>query len=145
MLSESLVPFNTKIKLAHWKRPWCWERLRAGGKWSDRGWDGWMASLTQWTWVSANSGSWWWTGKPGVQGIGHNLATNNPEISSSPEIFLLHLICFCLIAGIFHIIHSFQKYFYWIFAVYQTLFRALGIYQKIKWTKFSDLVEFVLL
>ena len=35
----------------HWKRPWCWERLRAGGEGSNRGWDGWMASSTQWTWV----------------------------------------------------------------------------------------------
>ena len=49
----------------HWERPWCWERLRAGGEGNDRGWDGWMASLTQWTWVWANSGSWWWTGRPG--------------------------------------------------------------------------------
>ena len=37
-----------------------------GGEWDDRGWDGWMASLTQWTWVWASSGSWWWTGKPDV-------------------------------------------------------------------------------
>ena len=53
-------------ELTHWKRPWCWERLRAGGKGDDRGWDGWMASPTQWTWVWINSGSWWWTGRPGV-------------------------------------------------------------------------------
>ena len=50
-----------------WKRPQCWERLRAGGEGDDRGWDGWMASLTQWTWVWVNSGSWWWTGRPGVR------------------------------------------------------------------------------
>ena len=42
-------------KLTHWKRPWCWERLKAGGKEDDRGWDGWMASLTRWTWVWAHS------------------------------------------------------------------------------------------
>jgi len=48
------------------KRPWCWERLRAGGEGDDRGWDGWMASPTQWTWVWVDSGSWWWTGKTGV-------------------------------------------------------------------------------
>ena len=53
-------------KLTHWKRPWCWERMKAGGKGDDRGWDGWMASLTQWTWVWVSSRSWWWTGKPGV-------------------------------------------------------------------------------
>ena len=51
---------------SHWKRPWCWERLKAGGEGDDRGWDGWMASLTRWTWVWANSGSWWWTGRPDV-------------------------------------------------------------------------------
>ena len=53
------------------------------GKWrrDDRGWDGWMASLTRWTWVWISSGSWWWTGKPGVrqsmgsQRVGHNWAT----------------------------------------------------------------------
>ena len=44
----------------------CWERLKVGGEGDDRGWDGWMASPTQWTWIWVNSGSWWWTGKPGV-------------------------------------------------------------------------------
>ena len=48
------------------ERPWCWERLRAGGEGSDRGWDGWMASPAQWTWVWVNSRSWWRTGKPCV-------------------------------------------------------------------------------
>ena len=53
-------------ELTHLKRPWCWERLKARGEGDDRGWDGWMASLTQWAWVWVNSRSWWWTGKPGV-------------------------------------------------------------------------------
>ena len=53
-------------ELTHLKRPWCWARLRAGGEGDDRGWDGWMASPTQWTRVWVNSGSWWWTGRPGV-------------------------------------------------------------------------------
>ena len=53
-------------ELTHWKRLWCWEGLGAGGEGDDRGWDGWMASLTRWTWVWVNSGSWWWTGRPGV-------------------------------------------------------------------------------
>ena len=42
-------------ELTHLKRPWCWERLKAGGEEDDRRWDGWMASLTQWTWVWASS------------------------------------------------------------------------------------------
>ena len=53
-------------ELTHWKRLWCWEGLGARGEGDDRGWDGWMASLTRWTWVRVNSGSWWWTGRPGV-------------------------------------------------------------------------------
>ena len=56
----------SEIKLTHWKRLWWWERLKAGGEGDDRGWDGWMASPTQWTWVRVNSGSWWWTVRPGV-------------------------------------------------------------------------------
>ena len=53
-------------ELTHLKRPWCWKRLKAGGKGDNRGWDGWMVSWTQWTWVWVSSGSWWWTGRPGV-------------------------------------------------------------------------------
>ena len=69
------------IELTHLKRPWCWERLKARGEEEDRGWDGWMASPTQWTWVWVNSRSWWWTGRPGMlqsmqsQRVGHNWAT----------------------------------------------------------------------
>ena len=68
-------------ELSHWKRPRCWERLKARGEGEDKGWDSWMASLTQWTWVWANSRSWWWTGKPGVlqsmgsQRVGHDWVT----------------------------------------------------------------------
>ena len=63
------------------KKPWCWERLKAGGEVDDRGWDGWMASPTRWTWVWASSRSWWWTGKSGVlwsmgsQRVGQDLET----------------------------------------------------------------------
>ena len=53
-------------ELTHWKRPWCWERLKGGGEGDDRRWDGWMASPTQWLWIWVNSGSWWWTGRPGM-------------------------------------------------------------------------------
>ena len=68
-------------ELTHWKRPWCWEGLEAGGEGDDRGWDGWMASRTRWAWVWVNSRSWWWTGRPGMlwfmgsQRIGHDWAT----------------------------------------------------------------------
>ena len=66
-------------ELTYLKRPWCWERLKAGREGDDRGWDGWIASLTRWTWVWVSSGSWWRTGKPGVlqqsmrsQRVGHD-------------------------------------------------------------------------
>ena len=68
-------------ELTHLKRPWCWEGLRAGREGDDRGWDGWMASPTQWTWVWVNSESWCWTGRPGVlrfmgpQRVRHDWAT----------------------------------------------------------------------
>ena len=67
-------------ELTHLKRPWCWERLKAEGEGDNRG-CGWMASLTQWTWVWVNSGSWWWTGRPGMlqsmgsQRVRHDWAT----------------------------------------------------------------------
>ena len=67
-------------ELTHWKRPRCWERLRAR-EGDDRGWDSWKASLTRWAWVWVNSGSLWWTGRPGMlrfmgsQRVGHNWAT----------------------------------------------------------------------
>ena len=62
-------------KLTHWKRPWCWARLKVGGEGDDRGLDGWMASLTWWTWVWASCESWWWTGKPGMlQSMGSHRA-----------------------------------------------------------------------
>jgi len=73
---------TSREELTHWKRLWCWEGLGARGEGDDRGWDGWMASLTQWTWVSVNSGSWWWTGRPGMlrfmgsQRVGHDWATD---------------------------------------------------------------------
>ena len=57
MLKWKLQCFGHRCKeLTHWKRPWCWERLKAGSERDDRGWDGWMASPTWWTWVWASSG-----------------------------------------------------------------------------------------
>ena len=68
-------------ELIHLKRPQCWEGLRAGEEGKDRGWDGWITSLTQWTWVWVDSRSFWWTGRPGVlwffgsQRVGRGRAT----------------------------------------------------------------------
>ena len=82
--------FNTLAtwckELTHLKRPWCWERLKLGGEGDSSGWDDWMASPTQWTWVWVISGNWWWTERPGVlqsmgsQRFGHNWATELMEL-----------------------------------------------------------------
>ena len=69
-------------ELTHWKRPWCWEGLGAGGEGDNRGWDGWTASPTRCTWVWVNSGRSWWIGRPGVlrfmgsKRVGHDWATD---------------------------------------------------------------------
>ena len=72
---------NSCEELTHLKSPWSWERLKMGGEGDDRGWDGWMASPTQWTWVWVNSGNWCWTRRPdvlqsmGSQRVGHDWVT----------------------------------------------------------------------
>ena len=80
--AETLVLWPPRVK--SWligKDPDAWKGLGAGGEGDDRGWDGWMASLTRWTWVWVNFGSWWWTGRPGVlwfmgsQRVRHNWST----------------------------------------------------------------------
>ena len=83
MLKLKLQYFGYLMEeLTHWKSLWCWEGLGAGGEGDNRGWDGWMASLTGWTWVWVNSRSWWWTGRPGVlwfmgsQRVGHDWVTD---------------------------------------------------------------------
>ena len=75
-------------ELTYWKRLWCWGRLNAGREGDDRGWNGWMASWTRWTWVWANSGNWWWTGKPGMlQSMGSQRVEHRTEwLNWSPEL-----------------------------------------------------------
>ena len=85
--SKTLATWSEE--LTHWKRLWCWERLRAGGEAGDGRWDGWMASPTQWTWVWASSRSWGWTGRPGVlqlmgsQRVGHDWMTELLTVRST--------------------------------------------------------------
>ena len=127
MLKLKLSTLATSCEeLTHWKRLWCWEGLGAGGEGDDRGWDGWMASLTQWTWVWVNSGSWWWIGRPGVlrfmgsQRVGHDWATElnwTEHLMVNPWIFLcniqsmvtwflcwnvLECVCVCVCTHILH-------------------------------------------
>ena len=110
-ISSLVIPVTSQSteELAHLKRPWCWEGLRAGGEVDDRGWDGWMASPTQWTWVWVNSGSWWWTRRPyvlwfmGSQRVSHmtewlnwtELNCNFPSLiclSSGLQHLFIHLV-----------------------------------------------------
>ena len=78
--AEAPIVWPPDVKSQHWKRPWCWERLKAGGG-DNRGQNGWMASLTRWTWVLSSFGRWGSTGKPGVllslgsEVVGHDWVT----------------------------------------------------------------------
>ena len=93
-------------ELTHWKRLWFWEGLGAVGEGDDRGWDGWIASPTRWTWVWVNSLSWWWTGRPGMlrfmgsQRVGHDWATelNWTELTFSPWLFKQGKV-YCMLSG----------------------------------------------
>ena len=81
MLKLKLQYFGHLMRRADsFEKTWCWERLKVGGEGDDRGWDGWMASPTQWMWVWVNSGSWWWTGRPGVrQSMWFTKESDRPE------------------------------------------------------------------
>ena len=81
-------------ELTHWKRPCCWERLKAEGEDGDRGWDGWMASPIQWTWTWANSRRWWGTGKSGVLGPWSPEKSNMTWwLNNSKQICLANIHC----------------------------------------------------
>ena len=100
----------------HWKRSWCWERLKAGGEGDDRGWDGWMASPTQWTWIWTSSGRQWRTEKPGVLQSMESQSDmtsqlNNSNNMSSLEKYLVMgifqsgcLFSCCWVVGIPHVV-----------------------------------------
>ena len=78
----------------HWKRLWFWEGFKAGGKGDDRGLDGWMASLTQWTWVRSNSKRQWRTGKPGMlQSMGSESDTTE-QLNNKVDSKITHLLSF---------------------------------------------------
>ena len=90
-------------ELTHLKRPWCWERVRAGGEGDDRGWDGWIPLPTQWTWVWVNSRSWWWTVRRHIRCYWQNRGTAlNPlpllhrHGPGTKELGFVILICFFL-------------------------------------------------
>ena len=123
-----LWPPHAKSWLIGKERLWCWEGLGAGGEGDDRGWDGWMASLTRWIWVWVNSGSWWWTGRPGVlqfmasQRVGHDWATElNWKFVFFGEWHFFPLIISMKFIQVLHItvVHSFLLLHF--FIVYTTI------------------------
>ena len=100
--AETPVLWPPHVKLTHWKRLWCCEGLGAGGEGHDQGSDGWMASLTRWTWVWVNSGRWWGTGRPGVlrfmgsRRVGHDWATELNWTEHSSWVIVLIPVCVTL-------------------------------------------------
>ena len=124
------IPLHTN-EPTHCKRPWCWERLRAEGEGDDRRWDGWRASLTQWTRVYANSRRQWRTGKSGVlqcmglQRIRHDLETEQQYknihilhsslknlfyLKSSLFYMSLKLLCFWEpLQGLIFLVHNYDR------------------------------------
>ena len=124
-------------ELTHWKRPWCWEGLGAGGEGDDRGWDGWTASPTRWAWVWVNSGSWWWTRRPDL--LRFMVSQSRTQLSHWTELnWTLRWIC--MVSQRFHlqfpsyteylISHS---YFFWE-SLLTTV--SVGLYLVLIWTKF---------
>ena len=122
--------------LTHWKRPWCWERLMAEGEGDDRGWDGWMASLTQWTWISVSSGNWWWTGKPGVlqslgsQRVRHDWATN--------PYFFLFVFAYQVFMSLYYFFYNPLFHFFLFFlAIKKNSFESV----LMRWIKLEPIIQ----
>ena len=119
-------------ELTHWKRPWCWERLKARGEGDSIGWDGWMASLTQWTWVSRN---WGCTGRPGVlqsmglKRVGHDWATElNWIVLSDLMHVLYHMQCLKQLKSSI-LCHQFATT--WLFVVSLLLYVSVYVFNRL--------------
>ena len=107
-------------ELTYWKRPRCWGRLKVGVEGEDRGLDGWMASPTRWAWVWVNSGSWWWTGKPGVlqsmesQRVGHYQASELNWLTLNDYLLInnkkLKIVWIHLMLIVLLLLHNFLLY-----------------------------------
>ena len=172
MLKLKLQYFAPWCKeLTHLKRHRCWERLKAGGEGDDRGWDGWMASLTQWTWVWVDSRSWWWTGRPGVlrfmgsQRVRHDWAIDLiwsdlncstpglPVHQQLPEPTQTHAHCVCDAIQPSHPLSSpspptfnlsqHESFFKWVSFLHQVA-KILEFelqHQSLQWTPRADLLQ----
>ena len=126
-------------ELTHLKRPWCWELLKMGGEEEDRGWDGWMASLTRWTWVRASSGSWWYTGKAGVlQSMGLRSQTwlsDSTEPKGVQHLFIMPLIFSLLVSE-----SNRKSLFLWYNIELSSDFRISGPPYPVQWKAISSLL-----
>ena len=112
---EGLILMATWHKeLTHLKRPWCWEGLKAGREGDDRAWDGWITSLTQWTWVWVNSGSWWRTGRPGMlQSMGSQSQTWLSDWTDnliSSKVYLNFILFYIVFLLIFLLVSTYLSY-----------------------------------
>ena len=112
MLKRKLQYFGCLMERADSFEKTLMLRLRAGGEGDDRGWDGWMASLTQWTWVWVGSGSWWSIGRPGMlqfmgsQRVGHDWATELNWNDSMQEFKTSWMVIFMAICHLIHTLHT---------------------------------------
>ena len=129
MLKLKLQYFSPLLRRTNsWKKPWCWERLKAGGEGDNRGLDGWMASLTQKTWVWVNSRDWWWTGRPGVlQSMGLQSRTwisdwTELNLSTLP-VYVLWLVHLTYISGNYWYAWSYYNFlnYYFFFRYFPSL------------------------
>ena len=135
MLKLKLQYFGHLMRrVDHWKRLWCWEGLGAG-EGDDRGWDGWMASLTRWTWVWVNSGSWGWTGRPGVlwfmgsQRVRHDWVT---ELNWTEWLVMLSIFyVYC------HLYFSLEKCLFRFFAHFWIGLLVFFIVESLKFSLYS--------
>ena len=122
MLKLKLQYFDHLMRRTdYWKRPWCWERSKAGGEGDDRGWDGCMASPTQWKWVWANSGVWWWTGKSDMlQSVGSQSPTWLRDRTELNTVYYPYcFLTLCLKARNWHCAFCTENY--WIFLSRQVI------------------------
>ena len=76
-------------ELTYWKRPWQWERLKAGGEWDNRGWDGWMASPIQCTWIWASSRNWLVMDREAWRAVVHGVTKSQTRLSDWTELRLV--------------------------------------------------------
>ena len=135
MLKLKLQYFGHLMRRAEsWEKTWWWEILKAGGEGDDREWNGWMASLTQWTGTWVNSQRWWWTGKPGMlQLMGSQSQTWLRDWTTTTTLSLKQYVVKCSLIIRNHIVESIILTMWW----YTITLKDLHILESdyMKWLK----------